>query len=216
VTWRNDLNPDWDEVIYVPVHTSRELITCEVMDEESGINRDRLLGHFSIDLREYVHQNRETGEYEEHDEKKVINQQLFMGPGRPTKGIVQYTCSFFPAIPVIDPEEEEREEEAAKEMEAKEASVNGDVAGRLSVGSKRSSLETPRKSAEYPTPTKPQAKGNISSGKTSSPNASSVNLTYKQADTEKEREESDQGEIEVPKIRLNKENLMDYGMHFKW
>ena len=195
VTWRNDLNPDWDEVIYVPVHTSRELITCEVMDEESGINRDRLLGHFSIDLREYVHQNRETGEYEEHNEKKVINQQLSMGPGRPTKGIVHYTCSFFPAIPVIDPEEE-KEEEAAKEAEAKEAAANGDVAGRLSVGSKRSSLDAPRKSAEYLTPTKPQAN--------------------KPGESEKDRQESEQGEIEVPKIRLNKENLMDYGMRFKW
>jgi len=217
VTWKNDLNPDWDEVIYVPVHSSHELITCEVMDEESGINRDRLLGHFSIDLREYVHQNPETGEYEEHDEKKVINQPLSTGPGRPTKGIVHYTCSFFPAIPVIDPEEEEREEEAAKEGEgkeaaAKEAAVNGDVAGRPRSSSKRSSTETPRKSAEYLTPTKPQAK---STSKIPSPNASSVNPANKATESEKDGDESVQGEIEVPKIRLNQENLMDYGMHFK-
>jgi Ca2+-dependent lipid-binding protein len=214
VTWKNDLNPDWDEVIYVPVHSPHELITCEVMDEESGINRDRLLGHFSIDLREYVRQNRETGEYEEHDEKKVINQPLSMGPSRPMKGTVSYTCSFFPAIPVVDPEEEEREEEAAKE-----ATVNGDVARRQSTGSKRSSSETPRKSAEYLTPTRTQAKSNIagaiSPSKTPSPNVSIIDLTNKLAESEKDSEESIQGEKEVPKIVLNKENLMDYGMHFK-
>ena len=213
VTWKNDLNPDWDEVIYVPVHSSRELITCEVMDEESGVNRDRLLGHFSIDLREYVRQNRDTGEYEAHDEKKVINQPLSTGPGRPTKGIVHYTCSFFPSIPVVDPEEEEREEAAAREAAAREASVNGDVAGRPATNSKRPSSEIPRKSSEYLSPITTQAKSSFTSSSwTPSPNASTTDLANTRA-------ESDRGSIvgdkEVPKIRLDKDNLMDYGMRFK-
>ena len=44
VTFQNNLNPDWDEVIYVPVHTAREKLSLEVMDLEK-VGKDRSV-HF--------------------------------------------------------------------------------------------------------------------------------------------------------------------------
>lgn len=212
VTWRNDLNPDWDEVVYVPIHSNHELITCEVMDEETGINRDRPLGHFDISASRYVHQNEDTGEWEENDDKKVLEQYLTMA-NRPPKGVVHYTCSFFPVIPVIDPEEEEREKEEAKEAEA-----NGDVKGKPTVESARPSGDITRKSVESTpskapgTPTKTvddtrirsNTSGTIGSLKT----ASSAANTAVEGDS---RAESMKEVKEVPKIRLTADNLMDYG-----
>src|SRR6202000_3269006 len=44
VTFKNNLNPDWDEVVYVPMHSTREKLLLEVMDEEN-LGKDRSLGH---------------------------------------------------------------------------------------------------------------------------------------------------------------------------
>ncbi len=40
VTFKNNLNPEWDEVLYVPVHSPRERLQLEVMDAEA-VGRDR-------------------------------------------------------------------------------------------------------------------------------------------------------------------------------
>lgn len=212
VTWRNDLNPDWDEVVYVPIHSDRELITCEVMDEETGVNRDRPLGHFDFNASRYAHQNEDTGEWEENDDKKVLEQHLFMA-NRSPKGVVHYTCSFFPVIPVIDPEEEECEEEEAKEAEA-----NGDVKGKPSLEPARPSGDVVRESVESTpsktpgTPTTALADSRIRSNTSGTINsfktASSAANTAVEGDS---RAESVKEVKEVPKIRLTVDNLMDYG-----
>jgi Ca2+-dependent lipid-binding protein len=56
VTFKNNLNPDWDEVIYVPVHTVREKLTLEVMDEEN-LGKDRSLGHIELLAGDYIKQD---------------------------------------------------------------------------------------------------------------------------------------------------------------
>ncbi|KAK1089844.1 Tricalbin-2, partial [Friedmanniomyces endolithicus] len=47
VTWKNNLNPDWDEIFYVPVHSTREKLVVEVMDEENT-GKDRTMGQLEI------------------------------------------------------------------------------------------------------------------------------------------------------------------------
>src|SRR5690606_14389185 len=53
VTFFNDLNPDWDEILYVPVHSAKEKLTFEVMDEEK-MGKDRSLGHLDVPLAEFI------------------------------------------------------------------------------------------------------------------------------------------------------------------
>lgn len=116
VTFQNDLNPVWDEVIYVPVHTATERLILEVMDEEK-LGRDRSLGLVQIAASEYIREN-EDGGYDVHDTKELLSEGLRMGGAGVEKGVVNYTVSFYPTLNVLDPEDEEEERKAHAEMEA--------------------------------------------------------------------------------------------------
>ncbi|ATY60831.1 membrane bound C2 domain-containing [Cordyceps militaris] len=118
VTFRNDLNPEWDEVLYVPVHSEREKLTLEVMDMEK-VGKDRSLGLTELSVGDFMQLN-ELGEHMVHDKKEDRQGALRIhGKGVP-KGTVHYTAAFYPCLNIADPEEEEEEEEAA-------AKTNGDV-----------------------------------------------------------------------------------------
>lgn len=111
VTFKNNLSPTWDEVIYVPVHTVRERVTVEVMDEEK-LGKDRTLGQIDLALSEYVKENEQDGGFLIHDEKRDFNDGLRMSGKGAAKGTLNYTVSFFPTLNVVDPEEEREEREA--------------------------------------------------------------------------------------------------------
>jgi Ca2+-dependent lipid-binding protein len=114
VTFRNNLNPDWDEVVYVPIRSAREKLTVEVMDEES-INKDRTLGWADINASDFVRET-ESGEYQIDDEKQDITSILKISGGSP-KGELHYNVAFYPAVPVVNPEDEvEEEEEESSEL----------------------------------------------------------------------------------------------------
>jgi Ca2+-dependent lipid-binding protein len=107
VTFKNNLNPDWDEVIYVPVHSTREKLVLEVMDEEK-LGKDRSLGMVELAAADYIHQE-ESGEYAVMDSKRSLSLPLRMGPKAAPKGFLNFTASFFPTLDVMDPEEEEQD-----------------------------------------------------------------------------------------------------------
>jgi Ca2+-dependent lipid-binding protein len=107
VTFKNNLNPDWDEVVYIPMHTTREKFTVEVMDEEH-LGKDRSLGHIELSASDYIHQD-ENGEYLVHEQKQLRSDALRLG-AKP-KGTLNYTCSFYPSYSVFDPDEDEEEKE---------------------------------------------------------------------------------------------------------
>jgi len=118
VTFKNNLNPDWDEVLYVPVHSAKERIQLEVMDAEN-LGKDRSLGLVEISSGDYMNKDEEAGEWLVHDKKVLREEGLKMhGKGSP-KGVLTYTVAFYPSLNIGDPEEEE--EEAEKEKKKKEA-----------------------------------------------------------------------------------------------
>lgn len=108
VTFKNNLNPDWDEVVYIPVHTIREKLTLEVMDEEK-LGKDRSLGHIELSASDYIKQN-EDGEYVVNEQRQIIAGGLSLAGQSSTKGTLNYTCSFYPTYPTWDPEEDEEVE----------------------------------------------------------------------------------------------------------
>lgn len=128
VTFQNNLNPDWDEVIYVPVHSTRERLTLEVMDQEK-INSDRSLGLVEVHASDYIQQGADGG-YEVHDEKKLRSDVLRIhGKGAP-KGTLNYTVAFYPCLNIADPEEESDGERPAERASTER--------GRISLESKQS------------------------------------------------------------------------------
>jgi Ca2+-dependent lipid-binding protein len=109
-TWKNNLNPDWDEVFYIPIHNAREKLTLEVMDEEN-VGSDRSMGKVDLAASDYVEQG-DDGEYLVRDTKdEVVSRQLRIG-NNPPKGTINFTAAFYPTIPTVDPEDEDDEERA--------------------------------------------------------------------------------------------------------
>lgn len=142
VTFKNNLDPTWDEVHYIPLHSERERLTLEVLDEES-IGKDRSLGHVEVHAADFVRQG-PNGEYVEHSERQVLSEGLRLaGKGSP-KGVLNYTVSFYPCLNVFDPAEEadetaeqqgttdaataEEEESGAKEPDSSALQVTEDGA----------------------------------------------------------------------------------------
>jgi Ca2+-dependent lipid-binding protein len=107
VTFQNNLNPAWDEVLYVPVHSPREKLSLEVMDAEK-MGKDRTLGSIDVFAGDYVSQS-EDGEYLTNDSKVLHEDGLRLHGKGIAKGVLSYTVSFYPALNVADPEDEEKE-----------------------------------------------------------------------------------------------------------
>jgi len=211
VTWKNNLNPEFDEVFYVPVHSTREKLVVEVMDEEN-VGKDRTMGQMEVAVADYAHQG-PTGEYLTHDSKHdVISAQLRIGTS-PPKGTLNFTVAFYPTIPVVDPEEEEREKERNR------TSVES--------GSIRPSVESVRKSTDRVpsspiTPTAPNGSfqprmersstvGTISSLRTKEATADELEMRKALAANEAEQTEAEEvAKKEVPKIRITTDDLGKY------
>ncbi|KAH7329263.1 C2 domain-containing protein [Stachybotrys elegans] len=132
VTFSNDLNPTWDEVLYVPIHSARDKLVLEVMDSEK-MGKDRSLGSIELFAGDFVRQA-EDGEYLVHDKKTVREDGLRLHGKGIVKGSLTYTASFYPCLNVADPEDEESEEQ-----QRKSESVNGDAEWQPRTSSERSS-----------------------------------------------------------------------------
>ena len=199
VTFSNNLSPNWDEVHYVPVHSTREKLTVEVMDEENT-QKDRTLGQFEIDASEYVRRG-DDGQYLIHDTKdKLISAQLRIGAAAP-KGTLNYTVAFYPCLNVVDPEDEETEEDKARTSVGN--SVHPSVDG---------APLSPITSGTAPQRARSNTVGTISSLKSGSTSKSADEMQKALAQGEKEQHEADDvQQVEVPKIRIGPEDLVKYG-----
>lgn len=196
VTFKNNLNPEWDEVIYVPVHTTREKLLVEVMDEEN-VGKDRSLGHIELAAADFVRQD-ENGEYLVNENKEVLSRGLKTGSHGSLKGTLNFTCSFYPTYNVTDPDDEEREERESM---------------RGSVDDLRMSTDNlSRKSLESQGRTKATRSGTISSLGSTGVNGSTD--LAKKLDADEEEKEA-QTKKEPPKIKLSAENLSEYGECYK-
>ena len=187
VTFPNNLNPDWDEVIYVAIHSTREKLTLEVMDEEN-LGKDRSLGLCEISAAEYVRQS-DSGEYLVNDAKKPISADLKMVGRGVSKGKLNFTAAFYPSLNLADPEEEEEEKEevtARKSMNGTRPSIDG--ASRKSL--ENGSITTVERERE--------------------PGKIDMSLAKQLSKNEKEQEETTQAKI-PPKLRLSPEELVKHG-----
>ncbi|UKZ77198.1 hypothetical protein TrVFT333_004917 [Trichoderma virens FT-333] len=204
VTFKNDLNPEWDEVLYIPVHSARDRLTLEVMDEEK-VGRDRSLGLCEVSAADYIQQD-EVGEYLVNDTKRVLQSELRIHGKGIGKGTLTYTVAFYPCLNIADPEEEE--EEAAEEAkEAKAAEENGEepkasLDRPLSSASKSTSkvsLDVSRKSADVSRKSVDTAKLSAATGDDGRP----ISPASMRSSMSVEKKGP-------PKIRLSPEELLRY------
>lgn len=200
VTFQNELNPVWDEIIYVPIHTTTERLVLQVMDAEK-LGKDRPLGQVQILASDYMREAEEGG-YQVHDEKKLISEGLRIGGQGQAKGKINYTVSFFPTLNVIDPEEEEEERKAAEELAAASATA---PATPTMGHSKKSSVDvktptsTARPSLDGRKSLETAGRLSMANGAPSINGGSSINGSM----IESKRE--------APKVRINADDLGQYG-----
>ncbi|KAI4854620.1 tricalbin [Aureobasidium sp. EXF-8845] len=188
VTWKNNLNPDFDEVLYVPVHSTREKLSLEIMDEEK-IGKDRLLGMIELAVSDYAHQD-ESGEYLVNNTKKALSQGLRLGATGSAKGTLNYTASFFPTLNVVDPEDEEKED-------------------KLSLEATDTTMEpvTPTIEARPQGNARTETAGTIISLKS---NPAAAEMRQQLAANENNQDDGLPIKKEVPKIRIGAEDLSNY------
>lgn len=201
VTFRNNLNPEWDEVVYVPIHNPREKLAVEVMDEES-MGSDRSLGSVELSASDYVHET-ETGEYDIDDEKQPVSSNLRIGTGQP-KGTIHYTVAFYPTIPVVNPEEEAEEEEAEQD------DTNGEPP--TPTLSRRSTDSRPKISHSKSLSTDSK----VTNGTTSNGEANgraSLETVGSRPTTAKDSEAMSIKSTQIPKTYIGVEDIHNYGMY---
>ena len=199
VTFQNNLNPDWDEVIYVPVHSPREKLLLEVMDQEN-IGKDRSLGLTEIAASDYI-KTADNGEYEIHESKRLMSEPLRMhGKGAP-KGTLNFTIAFYPTLNLADPDDEEAEEKAANGGGDQRSSLDAAPGGVN--GQPRRSLEEGRTSFENGLSSTPRDR-NREAGKID------TTLARQLSKNEKEQEETTGEAKKPPKLRLSPEELVKH------
>lgn len=110
VTIKNEQNPVWNEIVYVPIKSSRERIVLEVMDYQAR-TKDRSLGSIDLLLVDLIQQHPD-GTYAE-----LVEQQLRSSTfhGKDAKGTLEYKIAFFPSINVMSLEEEQEADKPIKD-----------------------------------------------------------------------------------------------------
>jgi Ca2+-dependent lipid-binding protein len=197
VTFKNNLNPDWDEVVYVPMHSVREKLTLEVMDEEH-LGKDRSLGHIELSASDYIRQD-ENDEYVVHEQKQIKAEGLRVGTHAGTKGTLNYSCSFYPTYPVWDPDEDDKDSDADT------------VSRKGSVVTMESSAKEHKRAVSGVS--RSDTVGTISSLRSKGTAADSEADMAKQLErNEGEQEEAVPQKKEIEKLRLTADDLQQYGM----
>ncbi|KAF2263568.1 tricalbin [Lojkania enalia] len=209
VTFKNNLNPDWDEVVYVPIHTVREKLTLEVMDEEH-LGKDRSLGHVELSASDYVKQD-ENGEYLVNEQKQVRSDGLRMGTNSQPKGTLNYTVSFYPTYPTWDPDDDEEDEKSSTiEGVSRQSSVKSVGSTKNSIAGSNNSISGHKRNVSGVS--RSDTVGTISSLK-KSPTAhedSEVELAKQLEKNEGHQEEAVSQKKEIEKLRLTPDDLQKY------
>jgi Ca2+-dependent lipid-binding protein len=155
VTFKNNLDPEWDEVLYVAIHSPREKLQLEVMDAEK-MGKDRSLGLVEIFAGDFMSQD-ETGEWQVHEKKEWVEGGLKLHGKGMAKGTLTYNASFYPCINVADPEDDEEEQATQKKsLDVPRSSEAGKFSSTVDAkaGAK---LDVPQEGDQVPpTPTTPK------------------------------------------------------------
>lgn len=204
VTFKNNLDPEWDEVVYVPVHTVREKLTLEVMDEEN-LGKDRSLGHIELLAGDYIQQD-ENGEYVANEQRKPTAGLLRLAGHAQPKGTLNYTCSFYPTHPTWDPDEDEEEtKEASSPSGANGANGANGTSRPVSV------LTTGSKTSHQRVVSGGSMVRSVTAGTISSIKTTDTDLAKQLEKNELQQVESIPEKIAVPKLKLSADDLQQYG-----
>ncbi|KAG6883467.1 hypothetical protein C0992_008676, partial [Termitomyces sp. T32_za158] len=92
----NSLNPVWNEIVYIPVHSSRQSLLLEIMDYQN-LTKDRSLGTVDLHLNDLAKPSQDPQYPFESTGPKVTSDRIRL-PGNAYKGVLHYCATFIPAL----------------------------------------------------------------------------------------------------------------------
>lgn len=134
----NDLNPEWNEILYAPVHSLREKITLEVMDYQNT-GKDRSLGNVEVDVAQLATESNSTDPRLRFTGtgKQTHKDRIHLGRGI-YKGQIEFDCEFLPAVNLRGADFDERENEAV----AKSGAIAEEAEEEAETAASKPSLES--------------------------------------------------------------------------
>ncbi|KAG8962436.1 hypothetical protein FRC03_004243 [Tulasnella sp. 419] len=93
----NNLSPEWDQIIYVPVHSLREVMLLNIMDYQN-LTKDRSLGTVELKVADLAKEDPETKEYpfastgrQQRKERVELDKGTY-------KGTLEFEAEFVPSL----------------------------------------------------------------------------------------------------------------------
>ncbi|KIY50784.1 tricalbin [Fistulina hepatica ATCC 64428] len=93
----NNLNPVWDQIIYIPVHSLRETLLLECMDYQH-LTKDRSLGSVEVDVSVLAKEGEDKKYPYEATEMRDVEDPIQLDGGKTVKGKLHYKATFVPAL----------------------------------------------------------------------------------------------------------------------
>ncbi|KAF8530946.1 tricalbin [Gautieria morchelliformis] len=94
----NNLNPEWDQIVYVPVHSPKEVVLLECMDYQH-LTKDRSLGSVELHVSHLVEESTEDKNYPYTSTgKKEYVEELLLDKDNTRKGQLHFVADFVPAM----------------------------------------------------------------------------------------------------------------------
>ena len=93
----SNLNPEWDQIVYVPIHNPREHIMLELMDYQN-IGKDRSLGHVEVNAGDFLQATEDTKYPYASTGRQARSERIKLDKANAYKGVLHYEADFKPAV----------------------------------------------------------------------------------------------------------------------
>ncbi|KAL7422727.1 Tricalbin-2 [Cryptotrichosporon argae] len=97
----NNLNPEWDQIVYVPVHGTRERLMLELMDYQN-IGKDRSLGHVEVQVGDFVEADLQNAKYPYKGTGRIAKTERIRLDATTYKGQLFFEADFNPGVSLRD------------------------------------------------------------------------------------------------------------------
>jgi Ca2+-dependent lipid-binding protein len=94
---QNSLNPEWDQIVYVPVHHLKISYILELMDYQN-IGKDRSLGFVDLKLSDYIEETGDQAYPYRSKGPKTLAERISLDKANHYKGTLHFEMDFKPAM----------------------------------------------------------------------------------------------------------------------
>lgn len=113
----DNLDPVWNQVLYVPVHSKREDLILEVMDYNDN-TKDKSLGITDLLLKDIMKESKNEDGQVIYESTETVDRvaNLTSLDRKKGRGTLKYTASFFPTLALAKEDEKKKSEQQQEEQ----------------------------------------------------------------------------------------------------